>query len=60
MDELMNEGEKDAQDDEEIFDEYARIKQPLNEEEAKQQGDAFNEFNNLLNNREYGGLNADS
>lgn len=59
MDELMNDGDKEAQDDEEIFDEYIKIKQTQNEDEVKQ-GDAFNELNNLMEKRDFGKFNEDS
>lgn len=54
MDELMNKGDKEAQDDEEIFDEYVKIKQVQKNDDTNKQGDGFNELNNLMEKRDFG------
>ena len=50
----MNDGDKEAQDDEEIFDEYAKAKKVQKEEEPAKQPDTFNEFTNLMEKRDFG------
>ena len=59
IDELMNDEDKEAQDDEEIFDEYVKIKQVQKEDENLKTGDGFNELTNLMEKRDFGKFNND-